>query len=189
MTNKQPNLVIYHSNKENELEINYDLDNKSDNKSTNPLKSDEKPAESDNPSKPGSIRSIWRRFSLFHFLFDSKIKYVLLLLFFAYFLFNTFIFMANFKTNLPIIEFIPDQSFLRHHMVNHMSLFNIGPIITIAFIKPLKYWDRGTFRKINSFLAEAKQLDNVDKHMEISWLDETYLNSKAKAEFYAIKQV
>ena len=93
--------------------------------------------------------------------------------------------MANFKTNLPIIEFIPDQSFLRHHMVNHMNLFNIGPIITIAFMKPLKYWERGTFHKINSFLAEAKQLDNVDKHMEISWLDETYLNSKAKAEFYA----
>jgi len=129
-------------------------------------------------------REKYRHTSVFNFLFNSKFKYILFLLFVIYFIANSIICHSKFHTNLPITDLIPSKSFLKEHMINHMTLFNIGPIVTIAFMQPMQYWDLDVFNKIRSFLDDAKRLDGMDHLLEINWLNDTYSNGKRNGEFF-----
>lgn len=125
-----------------------------------------------------------RKISVFKSLFDSKLKYLLFLVFILYFIANSIVCHARFHTNLPITDLIPSKSFLKVHMINHMTLFNIGPIVTIAFMQPLAYWNKSVFTKIRLFLDDCKKLDGMDPLLEINWLNDTYSNGKLKEIFF-----
>ena len=123
------------------------------------------------------------KFSISKILFESKLRYFLLFLFLCYIGANIACIVLKLKANLPIADFIPDQSYLKKHIINHLTLFNIGPIITIAFMKPLKYWEKETFENVMNLLKEIRKIDGMEKNLEINWLDDIYLNIKSKEEF------
>lgn len=135
----------------------------------------------------GSKRRALRRFcgnlSLFDMLFNSKLKYALLLGFLAYLGFNCYILATRLDADLPIVEIMPEQSYLRKHMVNHLELYNIGPVIMFAFLKPLEYWKKSTFNRIRSLMNDAKESGGMEMMFEMNWLQDTLLNSANKGTF------
>ncbi len=134
-----------------------------------------------------SFRDKYSRFCLFNFLFLSKIKRSFILAcFFAYLAFNIVIICHKFTINLPIVDFIPTQSFLKEFMQKHMDLFNIGPIITIAFLKPVDYWEPAVFDSIKKFKTDAMSLPLMNKQLSISWLDDLSFNARANSDFFSI---
>ena len=124
------------------------------------------------------------RKELFDLLFQTRLKYFIVFLFAFYFILNIFLIIKYPKVDIPLTEIIPSQSYLKKHMVNHQSLFQVGPIITIAFMKQLNYWDKNNFTLIRNFLDDAKKIKSVDNLFEMNWLQETYFNSKQTAQFY-----
>ncbi len=125
-----------------------------------------------------------RKCTLLNTLFNSKIKYIIFVIFIAYFIFNSVIFMKYYKPDIPITDLIPEKSYLRKHMVNHQQLFELGPIIMVVFKKPMKYWDEEVFNTIRKFLDDAKKLDEMNNLFELNWLNITHMNAIKSAEFY-----
>lgn len=120
---------------------------------------------------------------LFDFLFDTRLKYFIFLIFIVYFCFNLSILITKFKADLPVTDLIPQESYLRKHMVNHQQLFDAGPVIMINFIKPIQYWNATTFKMIRSFINDIKGLKTIEKLFEISWLQDTYYAALNDATF------
>ena len=121
---------------------------------------------------------------IFDILFLTKLKFVIIFLFVAYFLFNLCIIYKYIKVDIPVTELIPKESYLKKHMVNHQQLFNVGPIIMFSFLKPLNYWNKQTFNTIRGFLDDAKKLNEIDDLFEMNWLQDTYYNAKQKSAFF-----
>lgn len=138
---------------------------------------------SDNFNQKSNLLKKLINLDYFNFIFESKLKYFLFATFLIYLVFNLTVCLAMSKTELPIVSIIPQESFLRKHMINHLELFNIGPIIIIAFLKPLDYWNINTFNRIRLFLNDAKQIQGVDNLFEMNWLQDTYYHAKTKANF------
>ncbi len=69
-------------------------------------------------------------------------------------------------------------------MINHQTLFNMGPIITIAILKPLNYFDANTTKQIGRLLDTEKTLTRMNTNLEVSWLADLYSNMKTSAEFF-----
>jgi hypothetical protein len=132
-------------------------------------------------SKMNEIKS--SKINLFDFLFDTKLKYFILVLFVVYFCFNLTILITKYKADLPVTDLIPQESYLRKHMVNHQQLFNVGPIIMINFMKPIQYWNVTKFKMIRSLVNDIKSLPSVEKIFEINWLQDTYYAALNDATF------
>lgn len=124
------------------------------------------------------------RFSLFNILFASKIKWIILVTFFVYASVNFMICIKYFKVDLPIIDLIPKESFLRQHMVNHMELFSIAPIIIITIFKPISYWKPETYEILNNLSDATMNYHMVDNRLKVFWLDDLYANAESKAAFF-----
>jgi hypothetical protein len=116
-------------------------------------------------------------------IFETNLKYLLLIFFLIYFLFNIFICTFYFKIDLPLIKLIPEESYLKRHMENHIKYFNIGPVLILNFIKPAYYTNNQTYSDIRSLLDDIKGLNGIS-NFEINWFDETIQKSKVNAQFY-----
>ncbi len=132
-------------------------------------------------SKLNEIKSTKK--DLFDLLFDTKLKYCIFFLFVVYFCFNLSILITKYKADLPVTDLIPQESYLRKHMVNHQQLFNVGPIIMINFLKPIQYWNVTKFKMIRSFINDIKNLSTVERLFEINWLQDTYYAGLNDATF------
>jgi len=60
----------------------------------------------------------------------------------------------------------------------------MGPIITIAILKPLNYFDANTTKQIGRLLDTEKTLTRMNTNLEVSWLADLYSNMKTSAEFF-----
>jgi hypothetical protein len=116
-----------------------------------------------------------KKIDLFSLIFESKFKYILLLIFLANLIFNLVVIIFKHRINIPVADIIPVESYLSKHMLNHQYLYNVGPIIKLSFIKPLDYWNKTTYHSIRSFMNEAKSLKDVDSLFEMNWLQDTIL--------------
>ena len=134
-------------------------------------------------SKRSSLRQCFRYFNVFNVCFNTKLKYLLLILFVVYVCANFSLVVLKFDFELPVIDLIPKQSYLRKHMVNHLQLFNLGPIIVFSFLKPMHYWNHTTFNRIRLLLNDAKDLHGLDPIFEMNWLQDTFLNAVQKGVF------
>jgi len=184
-SNDKEEISIQSSNKDNNVNLLIDEDEKEKSENNSNVRTTTTTTTTTNRFKYriASYKDKLKKASIFNFLFDSKFKYILFLLFVFYFAINSIICHTKFHTNLPITDLIPSKSFLKEHMINHMTLFDIGPIVTIAFMKQLEYWKPEVFYKIGAFLDDAKKLDGMDRLLEINWLNDTYYNGKLKDFF------
>ncbi len=145
-------------------------------------------SESEISSSPNKIlksfRSKYSRFSLYDTLFVSKgMQNFILAGFISYLIFNILIIGQKFTVDLPIIEFIPPQSFLREFLEKHQSLFDLGPIITVSFLKPLNYWEPEVYNSIQKLKTDALSLPFMNPRLFINWLDDLLSNSKDKSTY------
>jgi hypothetical protein len=124
-----------------------------------------------------------RNLNTFNILFNSKIRYVLLFAFFVYLAAMSFILTFRITMDIPIVDMLPNQSYLRKHMINHLELFDVGPIVMFAFLKPMHYWNISTFNRIRSLLNDAKLMGGLDPMFEMNWLQDTLLSSRKEGEF------
>lgn len=133
-------------------------------------------------SKTSRAKSAWssvRRFfasintNNVDFLKYKKLKVALLLVFIGYFAFNFTITITRLKINLPMLDLLPQQSYLYEHMKNHMAYFKLGPVIILNFVKPMKYWETSTKDKILSMVDDMKSLKGMSQ-LEINWLRDVY---------------
>lgn len=69
-------------------------------------------------------------------------------------------------------------------MVNHQTLFNLGPVVTIAILKPLNYSDMSTVKKIGNFLDTEMSFSSVNDKLQVNWLEDLYTNIKDQGQFY-----
>jgi hypothetical protein len=129
------------------------------------------------------IKRFFKKINLFDLLFKSKLNYVLIVFFGIYFVCNLYVVSYRLRIDLPIEDLIPNESYLKKHSVNHNELYNLGPIIILAFMKPINYWNKTEFNRIRLFLNEAKTVKNIDPMFEMNWLQDTYLNSIQKGAF------
>ena len=118
----------------------------------------------------------------------SNIKYVIVIVFVAYFVFNATVLQVNYKANLSAADLIPRPSYLRKHLINHFQLFDIGPIIMIAFMKPIDYWNRTTFTAIRSLLDDIHSLKSVEPRFEMNWLQDWYFWALRNKELAFFKE-
>lgn len=140
--------------------------------------------ESLKQNRPSMTKRATFNVSSFRILFRSKFKYMLLVLFGLYFVLNTAIVVKNLEPELPILDSIPDESYLKKHMTNHLELYDMGPLIIISFMKPLDYWNVSTFNRIRMFLNDVKaHVEGIHTNFEINWIQETYYNSLSKGNF------
>ena len=111
---------------------------------------------------------------LFGCLFANShlMRYSILGLFVFYGVFNLLIIFKDMRTNIPLTDLIPKESFLNKHMRNHLDLFGIGPLIMVSFVKPVAYWDQKVRDQIYGFLNAAKELKGMNARFQMSWLDE-----------------
>ena len=130
-----------------------------------------------------SFSKIIRRFFKSNLLFESKLKYVVLLAFMAYLVFNVLICSFYSLVDLPLDKLIPKESYLTRHMENHVKYFSMGPVLMLNFIKPLNYTENATLNRVQSFLDDIKNTKGISK-FEINWLDETIQKSKENTEYY-----
>ena len=103
------------------------------------------------------------------FLFNKKIRFIILLFFLAYFIFNSII-CTRVKVDLPVLQLIPEQSFLHKHMDWHQKHFSLGPMVMLIFKNSLNYMENGTQTRIRDFLDDIKSLDSMTHDMELNWI-------------------
>jgi hypothetical protein len=108
-----------------------------------------------------------------NYLKYKKLKMVFFTIFVAYFIFNFTITITRLKINFPMVDLLPKESYLTKHMHNHVNLFNLGPIIILNFVRPLRYWENATFTRITNMINEMRQLDGISG-LEINWLTDVY---------------
>lgn len=78
------------------------------------------------------LYALW--FKKLDYLFKTKIKYLIFLLFLAYLVFNLTICCLYSKTNLPLGQLMPVESYLSRHLKIHNKYFEIGPIVMLNFM-------------------------------------------------------
>lgn len=112
---------------------------------------------------------LFKKTSLF---FGTRLKYLLLILFSVYFVFNLVFFSMHLRVEMPMAEIIPKQSYLKKHLESHLENFELGPVVMINFIRPLDYWQPEVQEKIENFIKDCKSLPGMFD-MEINWLKDT----------------
>jgi hypothetical protein len=137
-----------------------------------------------NCRKRKNMRRACRNFNMFNVLFNSKIRYLLLFAFVVYFAAMSLMVALKLTMNIPIVDLLPEKSYLRKHMVNHLELFDVGPIIMFSFLKPMHYWNVSTFNRIRSMLNDAKTIGGgLELSFEMNWLQDALLSSRKEGEF------
>jgi hypothetical protein len=95
-----------------------------------------------------------------YWIFSSNIFIlIVVIIFLLYLILNLVVFFEFSQFNLPMVDVLPHQSYLAKHLKNHLQLFDIGPIIMLAFIKPFQYHEESTYKRIMTFIADVQQLD------------------------------
>lgn len=137
--------------------------------------------------KPESIRKYKLinaiLFNKTKYLFGKKIKYLLFALFVINLVFNFTYYVLNSNQKLPMKDLQPIESYLSKHLDYHYKYFELGPPVTINFIKPMNYWENQTYFKIRSFLNESKNLLGMTL-TEINWIEETRMDIDKSINFY-----
>ena len=82
-------------------------------------------------------------------IYNPKMKYFVFIVFLCYFNLNLVFVVNNLKTNLPLNDLIPSQSYLYKHYQNHQKHFKIGPMIMLNFMQQVNYTNNETYQKIN----------------------------------------
>ncbi|RMZ98318.1 patched domain-containing [Brachionus plicatilis] len=111
---------------------------------------------------------LFKKTSLF---FGTKLKYLLLILFLTYLVFNLTFFSMHLRVEMPMGDLLPAQSYLKKHLDNHLAHFDLGPVVMLNFVRPLKYWELQVQQNMRNFIQECKNLPGMGK-MEISWLQD-----------------
>jgi hypothetical protein len=119
-------------------------------------------------SKNSRLKS---QLNTFNFLFKSKIRYFFMILFGAYFIFNVTVCNFKFSVQVPMLDVIPKDSYMRKHMINHLELFDLAPIIQISFMKPIEYWNANEFKRIRSFLSDAKLVKVIIDNIYLKYIN------------------
>ncbi len=117
---------------------------------------------------------------------NTKLKYFILILFTVYFISNVCLISNNLKSNLPLTDLMPSESYLNEHMKNHVKHFRLGPMIVINFMRPLNYSNNQTYNKINSFIKDAQNINGLSK-FSLSWLLSTKKNQQDCTDNYSDK--
>lgn len=112
---------------------------------------------------------LFKKTSLF---FGTRLKYLLLILFFVYFVFNLVFFSMYLRVEMPMAEILPKQSYLKKHLENHVENFDLGPVVMINFVRHFNYWEPEVQEKIHNFIHDCKNLPGMNK-IEMNWLKET----------------
>lgn len=105
---------------------------------------------------------------------SKKTFYLLTFSIGVYGLFNLVVCSLKFHVGIPIVEILPKESYMRKHMINHLELFELAPIINVAFLKPIEYWNATQFHRIRAFLDDVKSVKGMDRRFEWNWLQEVY---------------
>lgn len=124
-------------------------------------------------SSPSSSSSIQCASKLFK---SNYLRYVILLLFVAYITFNSLVIAKRTKTNIPLFDLIPADSYLHKHMKNHHNLYKMGPMVVVNFIKPMSYWNKSVSDQIDAFMSDGASLPGMMAHFRMSWLDQMRAN-------------
>lgn len=114
-------------------------------------------------------------------IYNPKMKYFVFIVFLCYFNLNLVFVVNNLKTNLPLNDLIPSQSYLHKHYQNHQKHFKIGPMIMLNFMQPVNYTNNETYQKINSFIEDVQRIKSVSK-FSLSWLQVTKKNQQMQTE-------
>jgi len=127
------------------------------------------------------FRKILQNWSFYKFnlLYTTKFKYVILALFSAYMVANMFVCGFQLKIDIPIKQLLPVQSYLSKHMDFHLTDFELGPMIMLNFLKPIKWTDTNEFNRILQLVADIQKIDGVAM-FELNWIKEQF---KAQREF------
>jgi hypothetical protein len=108
-----------------------------------------------------------------NYLKYKKLKLVFFVIFVAYFVFNFTITITRLKINFPMVDLLPQQSYLTKHMHNHVNLFKLGPVVILNFIRPMRYWENATFTRITNMVHDMKQIPGISG-FELNWLRDVY---------------
>ncbi len=108
-------------------------------------------------------------------------KYIVFFVFILYFTLNLVIIANNAKSDLPLIDLMPSESYLHEHMKNHEKHFALGPMLMVNFIKPLNYAHPETYDKIDSFIKDAQKINGITE-FTLSWLLSTKKNQKVQMD-------
>ena len=130
------------------------------------------------------IQLQYRKFSLFTFLFETKFKYFIFIVFGVYACVNIFVITNNLKVDVPMLDAVPNESFLKKFLTNHQNLFDMGPVVTVAIMKSMSYFKKDTEYFVNELLGDAKSISRMKHDFQVTWLDDVNANIKLKSEFY-----
>ncbi len=131
------------------------------------------------------LRKIFKNWSFYKFnlLYNTKFKYVVLAAFSAYLIANVFVCSFHLKIDIPISQLPPRQSYFSKHMDFHLKDFELGPMIMLNFIKPIKSTDNGELNRIKQLVASIQQIDGISK-FEFNWIKEQEKTKADLDDFY-----
>lgn len=136
-----------------------------------------RPASLPSSSSSSSLSNRWRTW-----LKSKKFTYFLAFLALVYALFNIAVCVLKFRVGLPVYEIIPRESYSRKHMSNHLQLFDLAPIVNVAFMTPRPYWNATEYNRIREFINDAKLIKGMDRRFEWNWLQAVHDHSQMSAE-------
>jgi hypothetical protein len=103
------------------------------------------------------------------FLFNKIFRVIILIFFIIYLVFNIII-CTRIKVDIPVLQIIPEQSFLYKHMQLHQQYFMLGPMVMLVFKKPFNYWENETRIKVRDFIDDIKNLNDMNHLLELNWI-------------------
>lgn len=149
------------------------------------LMSSQEPSQNKQTKNKKKLKNLIENLSFykFNFLYNTKFKYAISILFACYFVANAFVCGFKLKIDIPISELLPTESYLAKHMKYHLRDFDLGPMIMLNFMKPFNASDSQKINKIIQFVDDAKQLDGIAE-FEINLLRNFQQTQKSLSEFY-----
>jgi len=121
-------------------------------------------------------------FYKFNLLYNTNFKYAVLALFSAYMVANVFVCGFQLKIDIPISQLLPEQSYLSKHMDFHLADFELGPMIMLNFLKPIKWTDTEKFNRIQRLVVDIQKIDGVAK-FDLNWIKEQAKSQRDLAEY------
>lgn len=101
----------------------------------------------------------------------TLVAFLIMTVFAAYMVFNAVIVFHNFGASLPVMSAIPNGSYVKKHMQYHFDYFELGPVVSLNFMRPLDYWNVSEQTRIRFLIDELHKKHGMTR-LELSWLQD-----------------
>ena len=166
-------MVKQWSNATQKSELNDEIDGHQEifHQQNNALKSEEKAKKSKKIGTSDTLSFKTSTHLINFFIFNKILRLIIFIFFLVYLIFNITT-CTRIKVDLPVLQLIPEQSFLNKHMQLHQQHFILGPMVMIVFKTPLNYWQNDTKTKIRDLIDDITSLNDMTL-LELNWIQNT----------------